>query len=207
MIKIGITGGIGSGKSVVATLLRLYGIPVYIADEESKRLTNSSPVIRRALVDLVGEAVYDADGKLDKPRLANFIFGQPEHLARVNAIIHPEVNRDFLDWSERQEKAFCAIESAILFESGFDRIVDVKLMVLAPLEIRLERAIARDHASREALERRIKSQMADEEKASRSDYVIHNDDRQALIPQVENFIGWLKIDPAGGKLHRMAKEP
>ena len=192
MIKIGITGGIGSGKSVVATLLRLYGIPVYIADEESKRLTNSSPVIRRALVDLVGEAVYGADGKLDKPRLANFIFGQPEHLARVNAIIHPEVNRDFLDWSERQEKAFCAIESAILFESGFDRIVDVKLMVLAPLEIRLERAIARDHASREALERRIKSQMADEEKASRSDYVIHNDDRQALIPQVENFIGWLK---------------
>lgn len=192
MVKIGITGGIGSGKSVVATLLRLYGIPVYIADEESKRLTNSSPVIRRALVDLVGEAVYDADGKLDKPRLANFIFGQPEHLARVNAIIHPEVNRDFLDWSERQEKAFCAIESAILFESGFDRIVDVKLMVLAPLEIRLERAIARDHASREALERRIKSQMADEEKASRSDYVIHNDGRQALIPQVENFIGWLK---------------
>ena len=192
MVKIGITGGIGSGKSVVATLLRLYGIPVYIADEESKRLTNSSPVIRQALVDLVGEAVYDADGKLDKPRLANFIFGQPEHLARVNAIIHPEVNRDFLDWSERQEKAFCAIESAILFESGFDRIVDVKLMVLAPLEIRLERAIARDHASREALERRIKSQMADEEKASRSDYVIHNDDRQALIPQVENFIGWLK---------------
>ena len=192
MIKIGITGGIGSGKSVVATLLRLYGIPVYIADEESKRLTNSSPVIRRALVDLVGEAVYDADGKLDKPRLANFIFGQPEHLARVNAIIHPEVNRDFLDWSERQEKAFCAIESAILFESGFDRIVDVKLMVLAPLEIRLERAIARDHASREALERRIKSQMADEEKAPRPDYVIHNDDRQALIPQVENFIGWLK---------------
>lgn len=192
MIKIGITGGIGSGKSVVATLLRLYGIPVYIADEESKRLTNSSPVIRRALVDLVGEVVYDADGKLDKPRLANFIFGQPEHLARVNAIIHPEVNRDFLDWSERQEKAFCAIESAILFESGFDRIVDVKLMVLAPLEIRLERAIARDHASREALERRIKSQMADEEKASRSDFVIHNDGRQALIPQVENFIGWLK---------------
>lgn len=192
MIKIGITGGIGSGKSVVATLLRLYGIPVYIADEESKRLTNSSPVIRRALVDLVGETVYDADGKLDKPRLANFIFGQPEHLARVNAIIHPEVNRDFLDWSERQEKAFCAIESAILFESGFDRIVDVKLMVLAPLEIRLERAIARDHASREALERRIKSQMADEEKASRSDFVIHNDGRQALIPQVENFIGWLK---------------
>lgn len=192
MVKIGITGGIGSGKSVVATLLRLYGIPVYIADEESKRLTNSSPVIRRALVDLVGEAVYDADGKLDKPRLANFIFGQPEHLARVNAIIHPEVNRDFLDWSERQEKAFCAIESAILFESGFDRIVDVKLMVLAPLEIRLERAIARDHASREALERRIKSQMADGEKASRSDFVIHNDGRQALIPQVENFIGWLK---------------
>ena len=192
MVKIGITGGIGSGKSVVATLLRLYGIPVYIADEESKRLTNSSPVIRRALVDLVGEAVYDADGKLDKPRLANFIFGQPEHLARVNAIIHPEVNRDFLDWSERQEKAFCAIESAILFESGFDRIVDVKLMVLAPLEIRLERAIARDHALREALERRIKSQMADEEKASRSDFVIHNDGRQALIPQVENFIGWLK---------------
>lgn len=192
MIKIGITGGIGSGKSVVATLLRLYGIPVYIADEESKRLTNSSPIIRQALIELVGEAVYDNDRRLNKPLLAHFIFGQPEHMARVNAIIHPVVNADFLSWAGRQTTAACAIESAILFESGFDRIVDIKLMVSAPLETRLERATTRDNTSREALERRVKSQMADELKLKLADYVIHNDGKQALIPQVEHFIEWLK---------------
>ena len=121
MIKIGITGGIGSGKSVVAALLELSGIPVYIADTESKLLTATSPVIREKLVALFGEELYTADS-LNKRQLASHIFGNPERLGQVNAIIHPEVNRHFLAWVERLNTPVCAIESAILFESGFNRI-------------------------------------------------------------------------------------
>ena len=167
MIKIGITGGIGSGKSVVASLLALSGVPVYIADEESKWLTNNSPVIRD-------------------------IFNNPEQLQQVNQIIHPEVNRHFSAWVERQTSPLCAIESAILFESGFYKVVDISLMVYAPRELRIERALGRDSASREEIERRINSQISDEEKKDRSDYVIYNDNRQALIPQVGKLLCWLQ---------------
>lgn len=190
MSKIGITGGIGSGKSVVATLLGLSGVPVYIADEESKRLTETSPVIREKLLSLFGPDVYAGD-KLDKRLLASYIFTDPEVLKQVNAIIHPEVTRHFLDWVSKQTSPLCAIESAILFESGLDKIVDVRLMVYAPLETRIKRASNRDAVSREEIIRRIRHQMSDEEKRDRSDFVIQNDDKQALIPQVRRLIGEL----------------
>lgn len=163
MIKIGITGGIGSGKSVVASLLALSGVPVYIADEESKWLTNNSPVIREKLTALFGPEIYTSEG-LNKKLLASHIFNNPEQLQQVNQIIHPEVNRHFSAWVERQTSSLCAIESAILFESGFYKVVDVSLMVYAPKELRIERVLGRDSASREEIERRINSQMSDEEK-------------------------------------------
>lgn len=191
MISIGITGGIGSGKSVVASLLRLSGIPVYIADEESKRLTNSSPIIREQLIAHFGEEIYTAEG-LNKPLLASLIFGDPNRLAAVNAIIHPVVKHHFEQWVSRQGTPCCAIESAILFESGFDRLVDLSLMVYAPKELRIQRAIARDAASKEAVIRRIESQMADEEKRERADLILLNDDQHALIPQVEQLIERLR---------------
>lgn len=190
MTKIGITGGIGSGKSVVASLLEIYGIPVYIADEESKLLTATSPVIREKLIALFGTDLYTSDG-LNKKRLASFIFGNPDSLKQVNAIIHPEVNRHFLAWTERQTSQFCALESAILFESGFNNTVDISLMVYAPQEIRLQRALKRDDVAREEIERRIQSQLADEIKKERSDYIIYNDDTQALIPQIAKFIAYI----------------
>lgn len=183
MIKIGITGGIGSGKSVVASLLELLGIPVYIADTESKCLTASSPVIREKLTALFGESIYTAEG-LDKKQLASLIFGNPERLKQVNAIIHPEVNRHFLAWADKQNVPICGIESAILFESGFNRVVDVTLMVYAPLEVRIQRALERDAVPREEIMRRINSQLPDEEKKEKSDYVIFNDGKQALLPQI-----------------------
>ena len=133
MIKIGITGGIGSGKSVVASLLALSGIPVYIADEESKWLTNNSPVIREKLTALFGPEIYTNEG-LNKKLLASHIFNNPEQLQQVNQIIHPEVNRHFSAWVERQTSPLCAIESAILFESGFYKVVDISLMVSASKE-------------------------------------------------------------------------
>lgn len=191
MIKIGITGGIGSGKSVVAALLELSGIPVYIADTESKLLTATSPVIREKLVALFGEELYTADG-LDKKRLASHIFGNPERLGQVNAIIHPEVNRHFLAWAERQNAPVCAIESAILFESGFNRVVDTTLMVYAPMEIRIRRALERDAVSREEIIRRIESQLPDEVKKEKSDYVIFNDGEKALLPQITAFLAGLR---------------
>lgn len=187
MIKIGITGGIGSGKSVIASLLQLSGIPVYIADTESKKLTETSPVIRRKLTELFGEELY-AKGTLNKPLLASFIFGNPELLRKVNAIIHPEVDRHFNEWAKQQQTKACAIESAILFESGFNHIVDETLMIYAPMEVCIARALRRDVTTREEIIQRIQNQMSDELKKEKCDYVIYNDNIHALIPQVAQFI-------------------
>ena len=130
---------------------------------------------------------------MDKRRLASHIFGNPERLGQVNAIIHPEVNRHFLAWVERLNTPVCAIESAILFESGFNRIVDTTLMVYAPMEIRIGRILERDSVSREEIIRRIESQLPDEMKKEKSDYVIFNDGEQALLPQITAFLAGLKI--------------
>lgn len=191
MIKIGITGGIGSGKSVIASLLVISGIPVYIADTESKRLTETSPVIREQLTALLGNDLYAEKG-LNKRLLASYIFNSPDTLRQVNAIIHPEVNRDFSTWAKQQGTPICAIESAILFESGFDRFVDLSLMVYAPMELRIRRALCRDTVSRSEVIARIQSQMPDEIKKDRSDYIIYNDGCQALIPQIATFITSLR---------------
>lgn len=191
MIKVGITGGIGSGKTVVSFLFELFRVPVYIADTESKRLTVSSPVIRYRLTDLLGEEVY-THNRLNKKYLASRIFGDAQVLKEVNAIIHPEVNRDFQEWSERREEPVVATESAILFESGFDALVDIRLMVYAPFETRIRRAMLRENISREEVERRIRNQMPDELKKEKSDYVIYNDGIQALIPQVDDFLKALR---------------
>ena len=147
--------------------------------------------IREKLIALFGKELYTANG-LDKKRLASHIFGNPEQLGQVNAIIHPEVNRHFLAWAERQDTAVCAIESAILFESGFNRVVDTTLMVYAPMEIRISRVLERDAVSREEVIRRIKSQLPDEIKKEKADHVIINDGQQALLPQIRAFLTGLR---------------
>ncbi|MDR1200260.1 MAG: dephospho-CoA kinase [Tannerellaceae bacterium] len=187
MIKLGLTGGIGSGKSIVASLFEVVGIPVYVADTESKRLTNTSPVIRKELSGLFGEELYK-NGTLDEKRLASLIFTDKETLNCVNAIIHPEVNRDFLQWVAKQQTPMCAIETAILFESGFDKCVDLSIMIYAPSELRIKRAVARDKVSYEEIIRRIHNQLPDEIKKERADFIIYNDGKQALIPQVEKLL-------------------
>ena len=187
-IKIGITGGIGSGKSVVSQLLEVMGIPVYITDVESKRLTNTDPYIKEELSSLLGERVF-ADGVLNKPLLASYLFGHPDHARQVNGIIHPRVKNDFRSWVEKRALfPIVGMESAILIESGFADEVDVVVMVYAPLEIRIQRAVARDNSSRELIMKRIESQMNDEEKRKRADFVIVNDDDRPLIPQVLELI-------------------
>ena len=150
MIKIGITGGIGSGKSYVSHLLEEAGIPVYDTDTEAKKLTLSHPRIREGLLVLLGEDVYKADGSLNKPVLASYLFASTENAGRVNRIIHPCVYEDFQQWADRQATSgteVVAMESAILFESGFHTAVDYVVMVYAPLELRITRAMQRDAAT------------------------------------------------------------
>jgi dephospho-CoA kinase len=187
MIKIGITGGIGSGKSVVSSLLTVYGIPVYSADNEGKRLSDESMVIRKKLTDLFGKEIY-AEDRLDRPKLASFVFNNEKLLGKVNSIIHPVINKDFKDWIKHQETKLCALESAILFESAFDKDMDAVLMVYTPVELRLTRVMQRDGFSEAEVMKRMNRQMSDVLKREKSDYVIVNDDKQPLIPQIEAFI-------------------
>lgn len=190
-IKIGITGGIGSGKSVVSRLLETMGIPVYIADVESKRLTNTDPYIRKELSSLLGQEVFEG-GTLNKQLLASYLFGHPDHARQVNGIIHPRVKADFRRWVEdRATSLIVGMESAILIESGFAGEVDFVIMVYAPLETRILRAIKRDCSSRELIMKRIQSQMSDEEKREQADFVIVNDGETPLIPQVLELISLL----------------
>ena len=191
MIKIGITGGIGSGKSIVSELLSKAGIPAYTADDESKRITDASPVIKKKLKSLLGDDIYVND-MIDRKHLASLIFTDDALLKKVNAIIHPVVRKDFKRWAAKQSSKRCALESAILFESGFYKEVDVILTVYAPVELRLSRAMQRDGATEADIMKRMNRQMPDALKRKQADFVIVNDGVQALIPQIEQFL--LRID-------------
>ena len=184
VIKIGITGGIGSGKSVVSKLLRAMSIPVYLSDDEAKRLTATDETIRKELTALLGDELYQGN-VLNKSLLAGYLFASPENAARVNAIIHPVVKQDFRRWcKENASSSILAMESAILIEAGFAPEVDAVVMVYAPKEVRIRRAMKRDGASRKQIEQRIQNQMDDEAKRAKADYTIINDDKTPLIPQV-----------------------
>ncbi|NDV69577.1 dephospho-CoA kinase [Dysgonomonas sp. 25] len=190
---IGITGGIGSGKSSVSEIFKLCGIPVYIADDESKRLTDTSPVIREKLTALFGESLYEG-GKLNKPLLASIIFSDKKKLEMVNSIIHPEVRKDLLRWVEERKNDYpiLATEAAIMFESGFNKLADKMITIYAPVETRIRRIVRRDNTSVEKARERINAQMSDEEKVKLSDFVIMADDRHSLIEQALEIIKSLK---------------
>lgn len=190
MIKIGITGGIGTGKSVVCKLLQQYGIEIYDADREAKRLTNQSSEIRRELTAIFGKHLY-TNNILNRKELAEIIFNNANALETVNKIIHPAVAKDFLDFSKNQKGKYVAIESAILFESGFDKYVDSSLMIYSPLSTRIERAMLRDTETKENIEKRILNQLSEREKINRSSYIIFNDNGIALIPQIQNYLKYL----------------
>lgn len=192
MIKIAITGGIGSGKSYVSHLLEDMNVPVYNADNEAKRLTVSDAGIRTALIALLGEEVYK-NGVLNKPLLASYLFSDPVHIKRINSIIHPRVREDFAEWAKQwKDCEVVGMESAILFEAGFENTVDVVMMVYAPVDLRVERAMYRDGASEEQVRARIAAQMDDEEKRRRADFTVVNDGNRSLVPQLTEIIEQLK---------------
>lgn len=188
---IGVTGGIGSGKSVVCRLFQLMGLPVYISDDETKQLMVRDEAIRTGLIELLGPEVYLPEG-LNKPLLAAYLFASADHAKTINALVHPCVKADFRQWIQKHTDApLVAIESAILIEAGFRDEVDVVLMVTAPLEVRIQRAMQRDGASRQQVEKRIQRQMTDEAKAALVDYKLINDGEHLLIPQVLQLIAAL----------------
>ncbi|HAR38794.1 MAG: dephospho-CoA kinase [Bacteroidetes bacterium GWD2_45_23] len=189
MITIGVTGGIGSGKSVVCDIFRLHGFPVYDADKEAKELNDTSPVIRAALSRHFGEEIY-REGRLDRKAFASIIFQDKQKVAVANAIIHPELAKDFLKWCSRQEPhhSMAIIDAALLFEAGFDQWLDKTITVYAPKDIRLQRTIARDHSSADKVEERMNAQLPEEEKSRRSDFTIYNDNSHSLILQVTEIM-------------------
>lgn len=192
MIRLGITGGIGSGKSTVTNIIKLLDIPVYIADVESKKLTESSPIIRQKLIKAFGSNLYSGS-QLDKQLLASYIFNDKHKLAIANSIIHPEVDKHFCEWLEKnQHHDIVALEAAILYESGMERLTDKIMVVYTPLEDRIQRTMLRDNTTRERVLERINSQLSDDEKLKRADYVVYNDETKSLIQQSLKIIENIK---------------
>lgn len=196
MIKLGITGGIGSGKSFVSRCLKEgFSVQVYDTDREAKRLMLEHEGIRADLIALLGEEVYTAAG-LNKPLLAAYIFSSPENAQKVNTIVHPRVKEDFRNWAFRQEQAggqLVGVESAILFESGFDREVDKTLTVSAPLELRITRVMERDRVGREQVLERITAQISDEERNRLSDFSVENAETSDIHAQLVRILSALNV--------------
>lgn len=193
MYKVGVTGGIGSGKSVVCRMLLERGAQVYNSDLRAKELMTSDDIIRRELTERFGAEVF-AGGVLNRQYLAERVFVDEMELAALNAIVHPRVLSDFEQWAEQQESEYVVIESAILFESGIDKIVDSVVAVMAPEDLRIKRTIERDGLSREQVEERMRNQLSDDERCSRSKYAIVNIDLDELEEDVEQLHRRLSYD-------------
>lgn len=186
MYKVGITGGIGSGKSTVCAILAEFGVAVYDSDSRAKRLMNEDNTLRERLVERFGSEVYCVEG-LNRRYLAERVFGNPEELKALNAIVHPAVMDDFDRWALEQEGSYVVLESAILFEASLDRRVDVSVAVMAPEELRIERAMQRDGAQREQIVARMNNQISDQERVERAKYTIVNIDIDNLKSDVEQL--------------------
>ena len=185
MIKVGITGGIGSGKTTVCKVFELLGVPVYYADNEAKEILNSNLEVRSNVLKTFGDSVLSDDGKIDKKKLASFVFNNKENLEKLNSIVHPAVREHFENWlNQHSSQKYILKEAAILFESGSYKLVDKIITVVAPLELKISRTMERDKITREQVEQRINNQISDDEKIKRSQFVIHNDEQQLLIPQI-----------------------
>lgn len=185
MIRVGLTGGIGSGKTTVARVLEQLGVPVYYADVRGRWLSDNDPEVRLKIKALFGEEAYRPEGSLDRAYIAGKVFADKALLERLNAIVHPAVRRDYRAWAARHEEVpYTVMETAILFESGFEREVQRVVVVTAPEELRIARTVRRDGSDETAVRARIAAQMSNDERLAKADYVLQADDRELLIPQI-----------------------
>ena len=186
MKVIGLTGGIGSGKSTVAQMFIDMGVPVYIADIEARKLTNNSSEIKTALINLFGSSCY-RDDVLDRKYVANKVFNDALLLTKLNAIIHPKVSAHFKQWKNKQQAVFCIKEAAILFENNGYQECDLTILVISPEDERIRRVMERDQVSEKAVRARIKNQWSDEKKCELADIVIENINLEATKIQVKDI--------------------
>ena len=183
---VGLTGGIGSGKSTVANFFASLGVPVYIADNTGKYLLANSKVVKRKIIALLGEDAY-ANNVPNKPFIANIIFNDKAKLAAVNAIIHPKVKQHFKRWIKKQDASYCIKEVAILFENGGNLDCDYTIIVTAPEETRIDRVQNRDNTTREQIASRMKNQWSDKKKIPLANFVINNIDVKITENDVEKL--------------------
>lgn len=187
MKKIGITGGIGSGKSYVSDIIKSMGFPVYHSDESAKSLMEINPVIKEGLLLLFGDSIYEK-GELNKKKLAELIFESSELREKVNALVHPIVRADFAQWASNQSQEIVFNEAAILFETGAHTNFDATLLVISPEDLRIQRVMKRDNCTREEVLIRMAAQWSDEQKSSLATFQINNDSVSPLLIQVEKVL-------------------
>ena len=194
---IGLTGGIGSGKTTLATYLKSLGIPVFIADDEAKKLMQSPEVVAE-IQTIFGTTIFE-NGILNRQQLAAIVFSNPEKLSQLNAIIHPAVKKQFGFWLDQyQSEPFVVYEAAILFESGSYKNCDSIITITAPLEDRITRVMQRDNSTREQVLHRINAQWTDEQRIAKSDFVIENSDAQQAKNSIDEILKILKIQQNEG---------
>lgn len=183
---VGITGGIGSGKTTVSAMFSDLGIPVYIADIEAKKLTNSSKIIKKQLIKLLGKNSY-LEEKINKKYVADLIFNDKELLDKVNSIIHPKVVEHFKRWCKKQKTAYIIKEAAILFENEGYKNCDYTILITAPLQVRIKRVLKRDSVTKKEIEDRIKNQWSDKKKKELADFTIENIDLEKTNEKVKKI--------------------
>jgi len=191
-ITLGITGGIGSGKSTICKIFKLLGAPVFEADVEAKKLMLTSEIIKSRLIDLFGEAIYTQNGTLDRKKLAGIIFSDKLQLEKVNKLVHPIVRSEFEQWKQKQTTSYVVHEAAIMFESGFYKMMDYTILVSAPKETRIKRVIKRDKVSAQQVEERMSKQWPDKQKRMLANMELVTNDTKLLIPQIVKIDKQLK---------------
>lgn len=184
MKVIGLTGGIGSGKSLVASIFSSLGIPIYIADQRAKDLYIEDTELKLAVIKRFGNDSYQQDGTLNRVHLAEIVFQDSKALAELNNLVHPRVQLDFHNWKNKQKAPYVIREAAILFESGTDKDCHETVTVSAPEELRIERVLARDRTSRKQIKDRMAKQWTDEERIAKATHEIKNDDSKLILPQI-----------------------
>lgn len=192
MKRIGLTGGIGSGKSFIAQIIEHMGYPVYYSDARAKELTKSNPTIKMGLISLFGEEVFEGN-QLNAELISSKIFHNDELRIKVNELIHPIVRADFENWALNQKSKLVFNEAAILFETGSYRNFDATILVCAPTELKIERVMKREKCSRETVMERMNKQWSDEEKFKLSDFSILNDNEKPVLIQLETVINELLV--------------
>lgn len=183
VLKVGLTGGIGSGKSTVAQIFEVLGIPVYNADKEARRMMNEDPELKKKIIEEFGSEAY-LNNNLNRSYISSIVFNDTAKLELLNSLVHPATKIDGERWMQKQTTTYAVHEAALIFEAGVNERLDYVIGVFAPEELRIQRTMQRDNVSRKEVLKRMRKQLDEDEKMKRCDFVVTNDEQQLLIPQV-----------------------